>query len=187
MNGSSTGSQSGFQRLAGVGRGLSGVREVIDQIRSPDQRVEVRADRSDDRAAVLGVLAERPASGYEIVRVLEERGRGARTPRAGAVYPTLQLLGDEGLATSDEADGRRTWTLTAAGRAAADAARERSDQSGVPSRRAPERRGGIARSGAQLAQAAALAAQSGTPEQVAEVVAMLDEARRGILSVLARG
>jgi DNA-binding PadR family transcriptional regulator len=169
-----------------TGRGLSAAREVLDELRSPGRRhVPVSPRRDDVREAVLLVLAEQPSTGYAIVRTLEERGGAAPTPRAGAVYPTLQLLADEGLATAAETDGRKLYTLTTAGYAAAEAVRDRPATDEGFATRTAERRGAIARSGAQLAQAAALAAQTGTPEQVADTAAALDEARRRILAILA--
>lgn len=188
MNGSDRG---GARQESGVARGLAGIREVIDELRPNAPRGPVvGTDRSDVRDAVLGVLAEQPANGYRIVRILEERGSGDRTPGAGAVYPTLQLLDDEGLVTAEDRDGRKVWSLTAAGRAAAEGAEDRRDGAGPSSPSSSSRTGGrlaIVRSGSQLAQTVALAAQTVTPQQVGEVVAVLDDARRRILSVLARG
>jgi DNA-binding PadR family transcriptional regulator len=57
--------------------------------------------------------------GYEVIQELESRTDGRWRPSAGSVYPTLQLLEDEGLVTSEEVDGRRTYSLTDAGRRAA--------------------------------------------------------------------
>lgn len=54
--------------------------------------------------------------GYEIIQELAERTGGVWQPSAGSVYPTLQLLEDEGLVTSEEADGKRRFQLTEAGR-----------------------------------------------------------------------
>ncbi|WP_375399526.1 PadR family transcriptional regulator [uncultured Amnibacterium sp.] len=176
--------------LPGVAQGLSRVRQAIDLLRNPaEQPGGARPERGDVRAAVLTVLAEQPMNGYQIVRTLEERGRGAQVadgvrPSAGAVYPTLQLLADEGLATAAEEDGKKIYTLTASGRVAAQAAQNRAPSEVAG--RMPERRGAIARSGAQLAQAVALVAQSGTAQQVADTAAVLDEARRNIHSILAR-
>ena len=189
MNGSSTSSPSGARQPGAAGRGIAAVREVLDELRAPsDRRSVVHPHRADVRAAVLDALAGQPANGYQIVRLLQERGAGTATPGAGAVYPILQLLADEGLATAAETDGRKVWTLTAAGHAAAESARLGPDPAGVPSSgdRGRERRGAIVRSGGQLAQAVALAAQSSTPGQVGEIVDALDDARRRILSILAR-
>jgi DNA-binding PadR family transcriptional regulator len=54
--------------------------------------------------------------GYEMIQELDERTGGIWRPSPGSVYPTLQLLEDEGLITSEEAEGRRRFTLTDAGR-----------------------------------------------------------------------
>ena len=37
-------------------------------------------------------------------------------PSPGSVYPTLQLLEDQGLIKGEEGDGRRVFSLTEAGR-----------------------------------------------------------------------
>jgi DNA-binding PadR family transcriptional regulator len=76
-----------------------------------------RARRGDVRAAALGLLAERPMHGYEMIKEIEERTGGAWTPSAGSIYPTLQMLEDEGLVSSQEIDGKRRFTLTDTGRA----------------------------------------------------------------------
>jgi DNA-binding PadR family transcriptional regulator len=75
-----------------------------------------RAGRGDIRAAVLALLAEEPMHGYQIMRELSERSGGSWRPSAGSVYPTLQQLEDEGLVRAEEADGRRVFHLTDAGR-----------------------------------------------------------------------
>ena len=77
-----------------------------------------RARRGDVRAALLALLIERPMHGYEIIQELSERTMGMWQPSPGSVYPTLQLLEDEGLITGEEADGKRRFTLTDAGREA---------------------------------------------------------------------
>jgi DNA-binding PadR family transcriptional regulator len=75
--------------------------------------------RGNVRFAILAVLQEKPMHGYQVIQELESRTDGRWRPSAGSVYPTLQLLDDEGLVTSEEVDGRRTYTLTDAGRKAA--------------------------------------------------------------------
>src|ERR1700760_4040766 len=76
-----------------------------------------RARRGDVRAAVLALLADRPMHGYEMIKKIEERSEGAWTPSAGSIYPTLQLLEDEGLIRGGDSDGKRRFTLTDTGRA----------------------------------------------------------------------
>jgi DNA-binding PadR family transcriptional regulator len=77
----------------------------------------MRARRGDVRAAVLALLAERPMHGYEMIKELEQRTGGAWTPSAGSIYPTLQMLEDEGLIRGEESDGKRRFALTEAGTA----------------------------------------------------------------------
>jgi DNA-binding PadR family transcriptional regulator len=76
--------------------------------------------RGDIRIALLVSLLEGPAHGYELINRLEEKSGGAWRPSPGSVYPTLQLLEDEGLVRSEERDGRRVYQLTDAGRAEAE-------------------------------------------------------------------
>ena len=73
-----------------------------------------RTRRGDVKYLVLELLAEGPRHGYDIIKGIEER-RGVR-PSAGSVYPTLQLLEDGGFVTSEQVDGKRVYTITAAGR-----------------------------------------------------------------------
>jgi len=75
-----------------------------------------RRNRGDVRAALLALLAERPMHGYEMIQELDGRTGGIWRPSPGSVYPTLQLLEDEGLITSEEGEGRKRFTLTDSGR-----------------------------------------------------------------------
>ena len=78
-----------------------------------------RAGRGDIRAAILALLGESPMHGYQIMSELSERSGGVWRPSPGSVYPTLQVLQDEGLVSSAESEGgRRTFALTDDGRAA---------------------------------------------------------------------
>ncbi len=75
--------------------------------------------RGDIRTALLAILAEEPGHGYDLIQRLEEKTAGAWRPSPGSVYPSLQLLEDEGLARSGERDGKRVYEITDAGRAEA--------------------------------------------------------------------
>lgn len=68
------------------------------------------------RLAILSLLAEGPKHGYEIIKELGARSGGLYRASAGTVYPTLQLLDDEGLVDSVREDGRKVYRLTASGR-----------------------------------------------------------------------
>jgi DNA-binding PadR family transcriptional regulator len=76
--------------------------------------------RGNVRYAILSALQAGPMHGYQVISDLEARTRGRWRPSAGSVYPTLQLLEDEGLVTSAEVEGRRTYSLTDAGKASAE-------------------------------------------------------------------
>jgi DNA-binding PadR family transcriptional regulator len=78
-----------------------------------------RVRRGDVRSAILALLDDRAMHGYEMITELEERTGGRWRPSAGSIYPTLQLLEDEGLVTAEEVDGRKVYSLTEAGEKAA--------------------------------------------------------------------
>ena len=80
-----------------------------------------RARRGAVRAALLALLAEEPQHGYQLMQQLTERTNGVWRPSPGSVYPTLQQLEDEGLVTAVEANGRKVFHLTDAGRAETEA------------------------------------------------------------------
>ena len=76
-----------------------------------------RSRRGDVRAAILALLAERSMHGYEMIQEITERSGQFWRPSPGSVYPTLQLLADEGLITSTEGSGgKRRYELTDEGR-----------------------------------------------------------------------
>jgi DNA-binding PadR family transcriptional regulator len=70
------------------------------------------------RLALLALIAEEPRHGYEIIKAIEEMTGGAYAPSPGAVYPTLQMLADEGQIAEAEAEGaKKPFAATDAGRA----------------------------------------------------------------------
>ena len=80
-----------------------------------------RGKRGDVRAGILKLLAERPMHGYEMIQEIAERSQNLWRPSPGSVYPTLQLLVDEGLLVARESEGsKKLFELTEEGRAAAD-------------------------------------------------------------------
>ncbi len=68
------------------------------------------------RLALLSLLVDGPKHGYELMKALEARTGGGYRASAGAVYPTLQQMEDEGLVTSEQKDGKRVYQVTEAGR-----------------------------------------------------------------------
>ena len=73
------------------------------------------------RAAILKLLTDRPMHGYEMIQEIAERSQQLWKPSPGSVYPTLQLLVDEGLIVATESEGsKKLFELTEDGRAAAE-------------------------------------------------------------------
>jgi DNA-binding PadR family transcriptional regulator len=158
--------------------------------------------RGDVRDAILTALAREPMHGYRIIQQLSEQSGGRWRPSAGSVYPTLQQLEDEGLVTSEEGEGRRVFSLTEAGRAAAETANERggprwdvaptgrpsgadqpdADTAAEPAAAPPA---GLREALQHLNTAAAQAAQVGSPETVAGTKIILADARKAIYRLLA--
>ena len=169
------------------GSNIDGMWQAVEELRSRfEKRSGTRAGRGEVRAAVLALLAERPMHGYQIIREIEERSGGSWKPSAGSVYPTLQLLADEGFISAEESNGRKIYSLTEAGREDVAGA----DASAPWDATAPASGTGftaLPKAGVELAQAASQVARTGTPEQVQEAVAVLDDARRRLYAILAQG
>jgi DNA-binding PadR family transcriptional regulator len=160
--------------------------EKMEQLRGQfDRKVGARMGRGDVRAAVLALLAEAPMHGYQIIHEIEERSGGTWKPSPGSVYPTLQLLADEGLIEATESNGRKTYSLTPEGRTAAAAAPESApweSQGG----RDTGKTGALPKAGINLAQATAQVARTGSADQVKQAVDVLDDARRKLYAILAQ-
>jgi DNA-binding PadR family transcriptional regulator len=123
--------------------------------------------------------------GYDLIRELEQRSGGAWRPSPGSIYPTLQLLEDEGLVTSEEQDGKRVYTITDAGRAELEERQQRGG--GEPWEFGPlgEGLGQLREAGVQLAAAAMQVARTGSEAQRARAAGILAEARKKIYALLA--
>lgn len=69
------------------------------------------------RLMLLHLLGENPRHGYDLIKAIEEQTGGAYAPSPGVVYPTLNLLTDEGLVEEQAGEGsRKVFALTEAGR-----------------------------------------------------------------------
>jgi DNA-binding PadR family transcriptional regulator len=119
--------------------------------------------------------------GYEVIQELESQSGGRWRPSAGSVYPTLQQLADEGLVTSDEVDGRRTYTLTDRGRTAAAAAPSRPHWDDPESNQDLD----VRQLGLQLIGAVMQVQRMGSPRARRETLRILSDARRQLYRLLA--
>jgi DNA-binding PadR family transcriptional regulator len=142
-----------------------------------------RSRRGDVRAAILKLLTDRPMHGYEMIQEIAERSQQLWKPSPGSVYPTLQLLVDEGLIVATESDGsKKLFELTDDGRAAADKIEtapwdeitEGADPGAVSLRSAV----------GQLMGAVAQSAHAASAEQQQRIVDIVNNARREIYQIL---
>ncbi|MEU5695547.1 PadR family transcriptional regulator [Actinosynnema sp. NPDC020468] len=143
-----------------------------------------RQRRGNVRASVLALLAERPMHGYEMIQEIGRRTDDVWRPSPGSVYPTLQMLADEGLVTAgEEAGGKKLFTLTESGREEAaklDGAppwqqvNDEVDLVGAKLRTASR----------HLGSAMQQMAHAGTREQKTRAVEVLNEARRKLYAIL---
>ena len=162
----------------------SHLREHFSRHRHSFGRGGMRARKGDVRAAILALLDERPMHGYEMIKQLEERTDGAWVPSAGSIYPTLQLLEDEGLIAGEEVDGKRRFTLTDAGREAV-AKRDGPTPWDEVTTGADPKVVELKRSLIQLNHAIGQVFTAGSDEQRGKVSELLDETRRKVYEVLA--
>ncbi|KZB80459.1 PadR family transcriptional regulator [Amycolatopsis regifaucium] len=142
-----------------------------------------RGKRGDVRAAILALLSEQPRHGYEIIREIGERSGGFWKPSPGSVYPTLQMLADEGLVISKDESGKKLFELTESGRAAAQ------QQDAVPpweqiAHDVDPVEVNLRKAGATLAAAVMQVMHAGSEAQQSRAVDVLNEARRTIYGIL---
>ncbi|KAB1637675.1 PadR family transcriptional regulator [Pseudoclavibacter terrae] len=164
-----------------------GLREAVDEIRESfaSRPTTSRASRGDVRTALLVALLEGPQHGYQLIQAIEERTSGVWKPSPGSVYPTLQLLSDEGLVVPEVTGERKVYALTEEGRAVAVDASTGDLPWESPAARRAERAATLPKAGARLAQAVVQVQSSATPDQAERAAALLDETRRKLYSILA--
>jgi DNA-binding PadR family transcriptional regulator len=147
-----------------------------------------QARRGNVRVAILSALAEQPMHGYQIMQHLESRSAGMWRPSPGSVYPTLQLLEDQGFVKSEEIQGRRVFSLTEDGKSEAQQSKERfgtpweDAEHGEQSSRFKLRRAVF-----QIGAATKQVGTTGSAEQVERTLEILAAARKSIYELLAAG
>jgi DNA-binding PadR family transcriptional regulator len=81
----------------------------------------------DLQLLILGLLAEKPRHGYEIIKALDERSKGFYVPSPGMVYPALTYLEEIGHATVEADGARKLYHITDAGKEHLDSNRSTAD------------------------------------------------------------
>ena len=145
-----------------------------------------RGRRPNVRGAVLALLTERPMHGYEMIQEIDSRTGGAWRPSPGSIYPTLQLLEDEGLIATapDSEGGRKRFALAEAGQAEAAGAAQTPPWAEFAEQTVNSWHD-IRDAGAQAMQALRQVMTTGTDDQRARAAQVLDETRRKLYAILA--
>lgn len=89
----------------------------IDIGRGPKGRRGRRSmfGKGDMKFVILRLIADKPMHGYDVMKALEEECGGWYKASPGSVYPTLQMLEDQGLLSVQETDGKKVYTITPEG------------------------------------------------------------------------
>src|SRR5215207_6450395 len=88
---------------SGFGPGVFGFR--MGGAKHRHRRRSQMFESGEVKFVILRLLKEKPRHGYEVIKALEEKLAGCYSPSPGTVYPTLQLLEDEGYVRAVETDG----------------------------------------------------------------------------------
>lgn len=145
-----------------------------------------RGRRGMVRAMILTLLDESPSHGYQLIERISAATGGDWQPRAGSVYPALQLLEDQGLVRAEESEGRRVFHLTDDGRAYVQEHREELTAawaSMTGSGNAPVRE--LRELMEQLREALRHVAHTGSDAQIQQTATLLAHTRRQIYRILA--
>ena len=148
---------------------------------------EPRTRRGDIKFLLLELLSEQPSHGYDLIKRMETRYGGFRRLSPGSVYPTLQLLEDEGYVTSESTAGKRVYTITAAGKQflSERTPQEPSDNSWETFKNKPQEFDRLRQAAMELAGAVMQVARSGRSERMNRVKELLERTKREIYAILA--
>ncbi|MCC6617362.1 MAG: PadR family transcriptional regulator [Anaerolineae bacterium] len=154
-------------------------------------RGRFRQRRGDVKFVLLAMLKDEPHHGYELIKAIEERSGGFYRPSPGVIYPTLQLLEEEGSVTSEVVEDKRVYTITDAGRKLLEEHEASHEADFGPFGR---RHHGpdvpqlidLRRTGMALLESVMQAARYGTPEQIKAVQKVVESANKDVHSILAQ-
>jgi len=73
-------------------------------------------NRGGVKYALLELLEQENMHGYQMMKALEEQSGGTYKPSAGSIYPTMQMLRDQGFVEASKVDGKKIFNITDAGR-----------------------------------------------------------------------
>ncbi len=142
-----------------------------------------RMRRGGMQVAILALLDEQPMHGYQIIQELATRSGGAWTPGAGSVYPALEQMEALGLITGDQQEDKRVYTITDKGRQLAQRTHHRAPWDEAAEASGP--RTALRESVFALLHASQQVGKTGTDEQVAKAIELIDQARKQVYLILA--
>jgi DNA-binding PadR family transcriptional regulator len=132
------------------------------------------------------LLAKGPLNGYQIMQEIERRSNGVWRPSPGSVYPALAQLEDEDLVRTEELGDRRTYVLTAAGRARVDERPRASAPWEQMTDSGDDDVGALFLELRRLGMAVGQIGHLGSAEEVAGAREIVTKARRAIYALLAQ-
>lgn len=152
------------------------------------------------RLALLALINKEPRHGYELIRAIEDMTGGAYAPSPGAVYPTLQMLEEEGQikpakakskdkGADEETGGKKPFKATKTGKAELEERADEVDQlmgrlgeHAERAERVKEKSPDLFRAMGNLANVLKIRARSGKLDKatIDEIVDIIDEVAKRI-------
>jgi DNA-binding PadR family transcriptional regulator len=154
-----------------------------DQFLGISQFGPLRMERGNIRFFVLMTLRERRLHGYGIIKAIEDVSGHA--PSAGVIYPTLQMLEDEGCVTMNEEDHKKIYVITDKGLRFLEDHRDTVER--LSSRAAQPRWSSLPGVGRRVGEIARTVFSNYSyldDEKILEIEHILDEARKQISEVI---
>ena len=150
-----------------------------------------KPSKADLRLAILSALEGSSKNGKEVISSIQIASGGNWTPLSSEVYPLLEELTDEGLLTIKIDGERRVYKISKAGAKHLAETMANTKPAAASPKKQVKGKGTLInvellKSSSLLAQAVTQVAQLGSTEKQAEVVAIIDEARRKTNSILAQ-
>ena len=120
--------------------------------------------------------------GYEMIQELDSRTNGIWRPSPGSIYPTLQMLEDEGLIEAEASGGRKSYRLTADGRPEAETAAQNPPWAQFTDDTMSQVQD-FRDAAAGILSALKQVGFNGTPDQREKALAVLNETKRKLFSL----